>query len=135
MAPAFGRRRVFQPQTDVDELLELFLTSLTNALDPHTTYMAPQEQDDFNVHLKLELKGIGATLRPDDGSTVVETLVPGGAADLDGRIKIGDQIVAVAQDDGSSHSARLLGDLVGREAEFSAIVAAKSTGSWRTSAN
>ena len=89
-------------QTDVDELLELYLTSLTNALDPHTTYMAPQEQDDFNVHLKLELKGIGATLRPEDGSTVVETLVPGGAADLDGRIKIGDQIVAVAQDDGSS---------------------------------
>ena len=89
-------------QTDVDELLELYLTSLTNALDPHTTYMAPQEQEDFTVHLKLELKGIGATLRPDDGATVVETLVPGGAADLDGRIKIGDQIVAVAQDDGSS---------------------------------
>ena len=89
-------------QTDVDELLELYLTSLTNALDPHTTYMAPQEQEDFGVHLKLELKGIGATLRPDDGTTVVETLVPGGAADLDGRIKMGDQIVAVAQDDGSS---------------------------------
>ena len=64
--------------------------------------MAPQEQEDVTVHLKLELKGIGATLRPDDGATVVETLVPGGAADLDGRIKIGDQIVAVAQDDGSS---------------------------------
>ncbi len=89
-------------KTDVDELLELYLTSLTNALDPHTTYMAPQEQEDFSVHLKLELKGIGATLRPDDGTTVVETLVPGGAADLDGRIKMGDQIVAVAQDDGSS---------------------------------
>ena len=89
-------------KTDVDELLELYLTSLTNVLDPHTTYMAPQEQEDFSVHLKLELKGIGATLRPDDGSTVVETLVPGGAADLDGRIKMGDQIVAVAQEDGSS---------------------------------
>ena len=89
-------------QMDVEELLELYLTSLTNALDPHTTYMAPQEQEDFNVHLKLELKGIGATLRPDDGATVVETLVPGGAADLDGRIKIGDQIVAVQQTDGGS---------------------------------
>jgi len=89
-------------QMDVDELLELYLTSLTSALDPHTTYMAPQEQEEFGVHLKLELKGIGATLRPDDGTTVVETLVAGGAADLDGRIKIGDQIVAVAQDDGSS---------------------------------
>ena len=89
-------------QFDVDELLELYLTSLTNALDPHTTYMAPQEQEEFGVHLKLELKGIGATLRPDDGATIVETLVAGGAADLDGRIKVGDQIVAVAQDDGSS---------------------------------
>ena len=89
-------------QMDVEELLELYLTSITNALDPHTTYMAPQEQEEFGVHLKLELKGIGATLRPDDGTTVVETLVPGGAAELDGRIKIGDQIVAVAQDDGSS---------------------------------
>ncbi len=89
-------------QMDVDELLELYLTSLTSALDPHTTYMAPQEEEEFGVHLKLELKGIGATLRPDDGTTVVETLVTGGAADLDGRIKIGDQIVAVAQDDGSS---------------------------------
>lgn len=89
-------------KTDVDELLELYLTSITNALDPHTTYMAPQEQEDFGVHLKLELKGIGATLRPDDGTTVVETLVPGGAADLDGRIKMGDQIVAVAQEDGTS---------------------------------
>ena len=89
-------------QMDVEELLELYLTSITNALDPHTTYMAPQEQEEFDVHLKLELKGIGATLRPDDGTTVVETLVPGGAAELDGRIKIGDQIVAVAQDDGSS---------------------------------
>jgi carboxyl-terminal processing protease len=89
-------------QLDVDELLELYLTSLTNALDPHTNYMAPQEQEEFGVHLKLELKGIGATLRPDDGATIVETLVAGGAADLDGRIKVGDQIVAVAQDDGSS---------------------------------
>lgn len=89
-------------KTDVDELLELYLTSITMVLDPHTSYMAPQEQADFGIHLKLELKGIGATLRPDDGATVVETLVPGGAADLDGRIKIGDQIVAVAQDDGSS---------------------------------
>lgn len=88
-------------QTDVDELLELYLTSITSVLDPHTTYMAPQEQEEFNTHLKLELKGIGATLRPEDGATIVETLVPGGAADLDGRLKIGDKIVAVGQQDNS----------------------------------
>jgi carboxyl-terminal processing protease len=76
-------------KTDVDELLELYLTSLTNSLDPHTTYMSPREQEDFDVHLKLEFTGIGATLRPDDGQTVVENIVTGGAADRDGRLKVG----------------------------------------------
>lgn len=88
-------------QMDSDELLELYLSSLTNSLDPHTTYMAPQEQEDFTTHLKLELKGIGATLRPEDGTTVVESVVAGGAADLDGRLKMGDKIVAVGQEDNS----------------------------------
>jgi carboxyl-terminal processing protease len=86
---------------DSDELLELYLSSLTNALDPHTTYMAPQEKEDFDTHLKLELKGIGATLRPEDGMTIVESVVAGGAADLDGRLKMGDKIVAVGQEDNS----------------------------------
>lgn len=85
-------------QLDVDELLELYLTSLTSSLDPHTTYMSPREQDDFDVHLKLKFFGIGATLRPDGGQTVVENVVPGGAADKDGRLKPGDLIVGVSQD-------------------------------------
>jgi carboxyl-terminal processing protease len=88
-------------QTDVYELLEMYLTALTSALDPHTTYMAPREKDNFDMHISLKLKGIGATLRPEDGSTIVETIVPGGAADKDGRLKVGDEIVAVQQDDGS----------------------------------
>jgi carboxyl-terminal processing protease len=88
-------------QTDVYELLEMYLTSLTSALDPHTSYMAPREKDNFDMHISLKLKGIGATLRADDGSTIVEMIVPGGAADKDGRLKIGDDIVAVQQEDGS----------------------------------
>jgi carboxyl-terminal processing protease len=88
-------------QTDVYELLEMYLSALTSALDPHTSYMAPREKDNFDMHISLKLKGIGATLRPDDGSTIVETIVPGGAADKDGRLKIGDEIVGVQQDDGS----------------------------------
>lgn len=85
-------------QMDIYELLELYLTSLTTALDPHTTYLAPREKATFDMQISLELQGIGATLRPDDGSTIVETIVAGGAADRDGRLKVGDTIVAVAQD-------------------------------------
>jgi carboxyl-terminal processing protease len=88
-------------QTDVYELLEMYLTALTTSLDPHTTYMAPREKDNFDMHISLRLKGIGATLRPDDGSTIVEMIVPGGAAAKDGRLKEGDEIVAVEQEDGS----------------------------------
>ncbi len=88
-------------QTDVDELLEIYLSSLTRSLDPHSTYMSPREQEDFGVHLKLEFTGIGATLRPEDGSTIVENIVTGGAADRDGRLKAGDHIVGVQQEDGA----------------------------------
>jgi carboxyl-terminal processing protease len=89
-------------QTDVYELLEMYLSSLTGAMDPHTNYMAPREKDNFDMHISLKLNGIGATLRADDGSTIVESIVPGGAADKDGRLKVGDEIVAVQQEDGSS---------------------------------
>lgn len=89
-------------QTDVYELLEMYLSSLTGAMDPHTNYMAPREKDNFDMHISLKLNGIGATLRADDGSTIVESIVPGGAADKDGRLKVGDEIVAVEQEDGSS---------------------------------
>jgi len=88
-------------QTDVYELLEMYLTALTSSLDPHTNYMAPREKANFDMHISLKLKGIGATLRADDGSTIVEMIVPGGAADKDGRLKVGDEIVAVQQEDGT----------------------------------
>ena len=85
-------------QTDIDELLEIYLSAMTRSLDPHSTYMSPREQEDFGVHLKLEFTGIGATLKPEDGQTIVENIVTGGAADKDGRLKAGDHIVGVQQD-------------------------------------
>ena len=48
--------------------------------------------------MSLSLEGIGATLSWKDGFTVVESLVPGGAADKSGKIKPKDKIVAVRQD-------------------------------------
>jgi carboxyl-terminal processing protease len=45
----------------------------------------------------LSLEGIGAKLQYDDGLTKVTELVPGGAADKDGRLKPGDHVLAVGQ--------------------------------------
>jgi carboxyl-terminal processing protease len=85
-----------------DELLELYLTSITNAFDPHTNYRSPRSQEDFLRQQKLEMRGIGATLKQVEGKTFVESLVPGGAAEIDGRIKMGDRLVAVAQEGGAA---------------------------------
>jgi carboxyl-terminal processing protease len=43
--------------------------------------------------------GIGAVLRSEDGYAKIMELVPGGPADLDGRLRVGDRILAVAQGD------------------------------------
>lgn len=83
-----------------DELLEKYLSSLTNAMDPHTNYKAPEAQERFASELKLEMSGVGASLKQVDGATIINSLVPGGAAEIDGRIKIGDRILAVAENGG-----------------------------------
>jgi len=86
-------------QTDSDEVLESYLTALTTSFDPHTTYMSPSTLDNFKISMQLNLEGIGAALKYDDGYTVVSDVVPGGAAGLDGRLKRDDRIVGVGQND------------------------------------
>ena len=51
----------------------------------------------FSINMGLSLVGIGAMLRSEDGYAKIESLVPGGPAQADGRLKVGDRITAVAQ--------------------------------------
>ena len=84
-------------QTDNDELLERYLSAMTTGFDPHSSYMAPSTLDNFNITMKLELDGIGASLRSMDGYTVVQNVIPGGAADKQGALKPEDKIVGVGE--------------------------------------
>jgi carboxyl-terminal processing protease len=84
-------------QTDDDELLERYLSSMTTSFDPHSSYMAPSTLDNFNITMRLELDGIGASLQGEDGYTVVRNIIPGGAADKEGELKPEDKIIGVGQ--------------------------------------
>jgi len=84
-------------QTDSDEILEMFLSALTMSFDPHSSYMSPSTLDNFTIQMRLELNGIGASLQSQYGETIVKRLVPGGAAEKNGRLKIDDVITGVAQ--------------------------------------
>ncbi len=84
-------------QTDGEELLEMYLSALSTAFDPHTSYMSPETLENFEIAMRLELEGIGASLQSVDGYTVIKKIIPGGAADKDGRLKVEDKIVGVGQ--------------------------------------
>ena len=84
-------------QTDPDELLEMFLSAITTSYDPHTTYMSPSSLENFRILMRLNLEGIGAALQMVDGYTVISKIIPGGAADKNGKLKPEDRIVSVGQ--------------------------------------
>jgi carboxyl-terminal processing protease len=84
-------------QVNGDELLEMYLNAFTTSFDPHTDYMSRDTQKDFDIIMSLKLEGIGASLMSEDGYTVVAQIIPGGAADKDGRLKVDDKIVSVGQ--------------------------------------
>lgn len=83
--------------TETDALMQMFLSSLAHAYDPHSEYLAPSDIEEFSIQMKLSMEGIGAVLMSDDGYAKIVELVPGGAAALDGRLNVNDRIMAVGQ--------------------------------------
>jgi carboxyl-terminal processing protease len=84
-------------EEDKDEQMKLYLDALAQAYDPHSEYLSKADMKNFSINMGLSLVGIGAMLRSEDGYAKIENLVPGGPAQTDGRLKVGDKITAVAQ--------------------------------------
>jgi carboxyl-terminal processing protease len=84
-------------EQDKNEQMKLFLDALAQTYDPHSEYLSKADMKNFSINMGLSLVGIGAMLRSEDGYAKIESLVPGGPAQTDGRLKVGDRITAVAQ--------------------------------------
>ncbi|REJ65478.1 MAG: tail-specific protease [Planctomycetota bacterium] len=87
----------YKQQADNEDILETYLSSLTRGYDPHTSYMSSKALKNFEIMMGLQLDGIGASLKSEDGETVVHRIIPGGAADKDGRLKANDRVIGVGQ--------------------------------------
>ncbi len=81
-----------------DDVFQQFMTAYTMAIDPHTDYLGMRASEDFDISMKLSLTGIGAVLQDKDEYTTIRELVAGGPAALSGKLKVGDRIVGVGQD-------------------------------------
>jgi carboxyl-terminal processing protease len=97
----YARLQRTMKQFDSSDILQVYLSALGHAFDPHSDYMAPADAKNFDIHnVKLKLSGIGAQLRQDDeGYTEIVNLTPGGPAELSKQLKPKDRIVAVGQAD------------------------------------
>ena len=95
---AVERYLTYLEENDKMDILEIYLSSLARIYDPHSAYMAPTTEEDFDINMSLSLEGIGAVLTTEEGYVKVVRIIPGGPADQDGQLHAGDRIVAVAQD-------------------------------------
>jgi len=84
--------------TSEDAVYELFINSLTELYDPHTSYLSPRSAENFNINMSLSLEGIGAVLSTEDGNTKVVRLVTGGPAQKQGDLQPADLITGVGQE-------------------------------------
>ncbi|EPE98302.1 carboxy terminal-processing peptidase [Rhizobium grahamii] len=80
-----------------DDVFQSFMDAYTTSIDPHTDYFGATASADFDIAMKLSLVGIGAVLQERDDYTTVRELVPGGPAELSGKLSVGDRITGVGQ--------------------------------------
>jgi len=83
---------------DGGDVFQYYLGALSQVYDPHSDYLGRATLENFAITMNLSLFGIGAVLTSEDGYCKVRELRPGPAM-RSKKIKEGDRIVAVAQDD------------------------------------
>ncbi len=88
----------FFERTKSEDVINLYINSITLSYGPHTTYMSPKRTEDFDIDMSLSLEGIGALLSNDGLYTTIASLVPGGPAEKSNKLKPNDKIVGVAQE-------------------------------------
>jgi carboxyl-terminal processing protease len=90
--------KIYLEENEPIEVLEIYLSSLARLYDPHSSYMSPKTEDDFNVQMQLSFVGIGALLSSEDGYVKVEKIIPGGPAEKSGVLNATDKIIAIGEE-------------------------------------
>jgi carboxyl-terminal processing protease len=82
------------------DLYNYMVNAFAGAMDPHSNYLSPEDTEDFRINMNLSLEGIGASLSNEDGYTVIQELIPGGAASKSKQLEPKDKIIAVSNKKG-----------------------------------
>jgi carboxyl-terminal processing protease len=74
-----------------------FVETIVQCMDPHTDYFPPVEKRSFDEDMSGRFFGIGASLKDDDGTIKIATLLTGSPAWKSGQVNVGDAILKVGQ--------------------------------------
>ncbi|HJS53468.1 MAG TPA: carboxy terminal-processing peptidase, partial [Chitinophagaceae bacterium] len=80
-----------------DDKFNLFVSIITNAMDPHTEFFPPVDKRYFDEQMSGRFFGIGASLIYEEGNIKINTLLAGSPAWKSGEVQVGDIILKVGQ--------------------------------------
>jgi len=82
---------------EATDLQEIYLSTITQQFDPHTSFLNIKEKERFDQTMQNEFVGIGAVLTDEDGFCTIKELLPGGPAEASRELEPEDVILKVAQ--------------------------------------
>jgi len=87
----------FIKDLDREDYFSVFVNTIAETFDPHTSYFAPEEKDKFDISMSGKLEGIGARLQKKNDFTEITELISGGPAWKQKQLEPGDAIMKVGQ--------------------------------------
>jgi carboxyl-terminal processing protease len=87
-------RAQYVEEVDSEQLIEAAINGMLTSLDPHSSYLAPEDFDDMQVQTRGEFGGLGIEVTQEEGFVKVVSPMEGTPAD-DAGIEAGDFITHV----------------------------------------
>jgi carboxyl-terminal processing protease len=94
MDKTFERMKV---KINDDDRFNEYVKTITESMDPHTTFFPPVDKRYFDEQMSGSFFGIGAGLRDEEGAIKIGSLITGSPAWKSGEIGVGDIILKVGQ--------------------------------------
>lgn len=80
-----------------EDYFGIYLNNIAENFDPHTSYLAPEDKEKFDVSMSGKFFGIGARLQKKNDYTEITDLISGGPAWRGKELEAGDVVMKVAQ--------------------------------------
>ena len=93
----YRNQRKRMQQIRSEDVFQTYINAFSQTYDPHTSYLSPENAENFDINMSLSLEGIGAVLQNDNEHVKIVRLVPAGPADKSKLLAPADRIIAVGQ--------------------------------------